>query len=137
MRFRPTPLDVLVDSPVLAGRHFQRVELDEQVTLNIAADRPDLLPSGRSRSRRTGKWCGKRRLVRRAPFRPVRDAAGAERGPDPVGIEHHQSCEAVSIPNYFHRLGDDLRPARHHPARICAQLERQAPARRRQLAALF
>lgn len=45
VRFKPAPLDVLVDSPVLAGRHFRQVPLDAsgQVRLNLAADRPELL----------------------------------------------------------------------------------------------
>jgi len=43
--FAHVALDDLVDSPVLAGRYFRRVELDEgrAVRLNIVADRPELL----------------------------------------------------------------------------------------------
>jgi predicted metalloprotease with PDZ domain len=44
-RFEPVSLDVLVDSPVLAGRHFCRVALDDsgEVHLNMAGDDVALL----------------------------------------------------------------------------------------------
>jgi predicted metalloprotease with PDZ domain len=102
VRFRPTPLDVLVDSPVLAGRHFRRVELDQEVTLNIAADRPDLLPGGeeqiephREVVRQADALFGARHFDRFEMLLAVSEDLTA------VGIEHHRSCEAVSIPNYF------------------------------------
>lgn len=43
--FHPAPLDVLVDSPVLAGRHYRQVALDEsgKVRLNLVADRREQL----------------------------------------------------------------------------------------------
>lgn len=45
--FKPVPYDVLLDSPVLAGRYFKKVDLDPgaavPVTLDVAADRPELL----------------------------------------------------------------------------------------------
>ncbi len=45
--FKTVPYDVLLDSPVLAGRYFKRVDLDPgaavPVMLDVAADRPDLL----------------------------------------------------------------------------------------------
>jgi predicted metalloprotease with PDZ domain len=102
VRFRPVPLDVLVDSPVLAGRHFKRVPLDEQVTLSIAADRPDLLPNGdeqiephRTVVRQADAMFGARHFDR---FEMLLALSGDLTA---VGIEHHRSFEAVSIPNYF------------------------------------
>jgi predicted metalloprotease with PDZ domain len=45
--FKTVPYDVLLDSPVLAGRYFKRVDLDPgaavPVMLDVAADRPELL----------------------------------------------------------------------------------------------
>ena len=45
--FKPVPYDVLLDSPVLAGRYFKKVDLDPgaavPVMLDVAADRPELL----------------------------------------------------------------------------------------------
>ncbi len=44
-RFKPVGLDVLVDSPLFAGRCFRRIPLDEAgaVALNLFSDRPDQL----------------------------------------------------------------------------------------------
>jgi predicted metalloprotease with PDZ domain len=43
-RFEPIGLDELVDSPVMAGRHYRRVDLDDgKVALNIFADAPHQL----------------------------------------------------------------------------------------------
>ncbi|HEY0115060.1 MAG TPA: peptidase M61, partial [Allosphingosinicella sp.] len=102
IHFLPAPLDVLVDSPVLAGRHFQRVTLDDQVTLNIAADRPDLLPEGEEQIeghlavvRETDRLFGTRHFDRFEMLLAVsEDLTG-------VGIEHHRSFEAATIPGYF------------------------------------
>jgi Peptidase M61 N-terminal domain len=43
--FEPAALDVLMDSPIFAGRYFRRIELDDEglVRLNIVADSADLL----------------------------------------------------------------------------------------------
>lgn len=45
--FKTVPYDVLLDSPLIAGRYFKRVDLDPgasvPVTLDVAADRPELL----------------------------------------------------------------------------------------------
>jgi len=102
VRFLRTALDVLVDSTVLAGRHFLKVKLDEQVTLNLSADRPDLLPSGeeqiephRAVVRQADALFGARHFGRFEMLLALSDHLTQ------VGIEHHQSCEAVSIPNYF------------------------------------
>lgn len=102
IRFRPTALDVLVDSPVPAGRHFRRVALDDQVTLNLAADRPDLLPADdrqiephRDVVRQADALFGARHFDRFEMLLALSDDL------TPVGIEHHRSCGAVSIPNYF------------------------------------
>ena len=45
--FKTVPFDVLIDSPVLAGRYFKRFDLDPgasvPVMLDVAADRPEIL----------------------------------------------------------------------------------------------
>jgi predicted metalloprotease with PDZ domain len=102
VHFRPAPLDVVVDSPVIAGRHFRIAELDEQVRLNIAGDRPDLLAASdeqiephRALVGECDALFGARHFDRFEILLALsEDLTGA-------GIEHHQSCEAVSIPNYF------------------------------------
>ena len=104
IRFEPTTLDVLVDSPVFAGRHFRRIPLDDrgQVHLNMVADSPELLDASPEQI---------------APHRAVIAEADVLFGPRPfdryeilfalsdelggIGVEHHRSCEAATIPGYF------------------------------------
>src|SRR4029077_1326419 len=47
IKFKPVPLETLVDSPIFAGRYFKRLDLDPgapvPVHLDIVADRADLL----------------------------------------------------------------------------------------------
>nr|WP_269141330.1 peptidase M61 [Sphingomonas sp. IC-56] len=102
--FHPAPLDVLVDSPVLAGRHFQRVTLDDrgQVHLNMAADRAELLAATPE------KIAPHRALIEEAdllfgsrPFDSYEVLFALSDEIDSIGVEHHRSCEAVTIPGYF------------------------------------
>lgn len=46
LSFDPVDVRTLIDSPVLAGLHAHREELDPQIELLIVADRADLLPQG-------------------------------------------------------------------------------------------
>ncbi len=39
----PTNYEVLVDSPIFAGRHVRKWDLGQKVTLNVMADKPELL----------------------------------------------------------------------------------------------
>ena len=102
--FETVPLDVLVDSPVLAGRHFQRILLDEQnqVHLTIAADYADLLAVTPE------QITPHRALIEEAdlifgsrPFDRYEALFALSDEIDSIGVEHHRSCEAVSVPNYF------------------------------------
>jgi predicted metalloprotease with PDZ domain len=102
--FKTVSLDVLVDSPVLAGRHFRSEPLDLEgtVRLNIAADRPELLPKN------PGQLAPYRELVVQADllfgarhFQHYDFLLGLSDELGAAGIEHHQSCEAISIPNLF------------------------------------
>jgi predicted metalloprotease with PDZ domain len=104
VRFRKVSLDMLVDSPVLAGRFFNRVALDDEglVHLNMAADRPELLEI------QAGQIGPHRELVTQCDhlfgtrhFRHYDVLLALSDELDAEGIEHHQSCEAVSIPDYF------------------------------------
>ena len=102
--FEPVMLDVLVDSPVFAGRHFRRVALDdrEQVHLAIVADRADLLVATpeqiephRALIAEADALFGTRHFDRYEILFALSEEIGS------IGVEHHRSCEAVTIPGYF------------------------------------
>jgi predicted metalloprotease with PDZ domain len=104
VRFGPAPLDALVDSPVLAGRHMRSIELDDSgaVRLNVAADRPELLAISEDRiepHRAVVAQCDK--LFGTRHFRHYDVLLALSEELSTAGIEHHESCEAVSLPNYF------------------------------------
>jgi predicted metalloprotease with PDZ domain len=105
-RFRTVPFDTLLDSPMFAGRYFQKFELDtsgkSRVTLNIVADRPELLAA-------TPEQIEKHREVVRQADRLYRarhydhydflfaltDRMGG------IGLEHQRSSENGTDPEYF------------------------------------
>jgi predicted metalloprotease with PDZ domain len=102
--FEPTTLDVLVDSPVLAGQHFRRIPLDEreQVHLDMVADSPDLLEAS------SEQIAPHRAVIAEAdalfgvrPFDRYEILFALSDEIDSIGVEHHRSCEAVTLPDYF------------------------------------
>jgi predicted metalloprotease with PDZ domain len=108
-RFAPLKLDRLVDSPLFAGRHFRRFDLDESgsVGLNVFADEPKLLDATddqiephRELVRQADALFGARPFDRFEVLLALTDDLGA------IGVEHHRSCEAVSIPGYFAEWDD-------------------------------
>ena len=102
--FAPVAMDVLVDSPLFAGKHFRRLGLDErgQVWLNIVADRSDLLDATpeqiephRELVRQADRLFGARHFDHYDVLLALSDEIGS------IGVEHHRSCEAASIRGYF------------------------------------
>lgn len=104
IRFETTSLDILVDSPVFAGRFTARLPLDDQqkVHLNLFADSEELIDISE-------EWIAPHREVVKqaeilfgpAPFDRFEMllALSAELGA--IGVEHHRSFEAVTAPNYL------------------------------------
>jgi predicted metalloprotease with PDZ domain len=106
-RFKPVPFDVLVDSPMFAGRYFRQVDLDPgaavPVRLNMFADRPEQLEA--ATAEQTDRL---RELVRQA-YRlfgshhydhydflfAVTDRMSG------IGLEHHRSSEDATGGAYF------------------------------------
>jgi predicted metalloprotease with PDZ domain len=100
--FESVGLDELVDSPVMAGRHYRRIQLDGAVALNVFADAAHQIEATEGQI---------------APHRAVVEQADLLFGPRPfdrfevllalsdeigsIGVEHHRSCEIASIPGYF------------------------------------
>jgi predicted metalloprotease with PDZ domain len=104
--FKPVSLETLVDSPVFAGRHVKRVELNGSasvpVRLNIFADRPELLEA------KPEQLDAHRALVTQAYtlfnshhydhydfLLALTDRMGG------IGLEHHRSSENGTVPTYF------------------------------------
>jgi predicted metalloprotease with PDZ domain len=101
-RFEPTRLDVLVDSPVFAGRHVRRIEIDGQVRLNLFADHPEWLdasPEQIEAHAEVVRQCD--RLFQARHFDRFEMLVALSDELTGAGIEHHRSFEAVSIPEYF------------------------------------
>ena len=133
--FKPVTLNNLVDSPMLAGRYFKRIDLDPgaavPVHLDIAADRPEELEikpeqieAHRALVRQAARLFGSHHYDHYDFLLGLSDQVSGE------GLEHHQSSEDVTGPRLFHRLGQDAGRARPAPARVHPLLERQVPPRR-------
>jgi predicted metalloprotease with PDZ domain len=106
VKFHAVPFDILVDSPLFAGRYVKRVDLDSSgpvpVRLNIFADRPDLLDA------KPEHLDAHRALVTQA-YRlfnshhydhydfllALSDRLGG------IGLEHHRSSENGTTPTFF------------------------------------
>jgi len=108
--FKETDLDTLVDSPVFAGRHLQRVDLDPDarkagrapVFLNVVADRasqnviaPEQLAAHRALVAQADKVFASRHFTHYEFLLAVSDQFGR------IGLEHHQSSENGVKGGYF------------------------------------
>jgi predicted metalloprotease with PDZ domain len=102
VRFAATRLDVLVDSPVFAGRYAKRIALDDRVHLNLFADQPEWLeakPEQIEAHADVVRQCD--RLFRSRHFDRFEMLLALSAELTGTGVEHHRSFEAVSIPDYF------------------------------------
>ncbi|MDR3510109.1 MAG: peptidase M61 [Caulobacteraceae bacterium] len=104
--FKPTPLDTLVDSPLIAGRNFKRFELDpggpERVSLDVIADRPDELAATpdqiaahKALVQQAYRLFGSHHYGHYDFLLSLSDKMGG------AGLEHHQSSEDGTTPRYF------------------------------------
>ncbi|MFC0305434.1 M61 family metallopeptidase [Rhizorhabdus histidinilytica] len=111
--FQPVNFETLVDSPLLAGRHFRQVQLSPKVRLNVAADHPDELQAS------TAQIDAHRRLVEQAVklfgaehydhydfLLSISDRLGG------IGLEHQRSSENGVATGYFTRWEEQT--ARHN-----------------------
>jgi predicted metalloprotease with PDZ domain len=106
-RFMPVTLEMLIDSPVFAGRNFRRIELEplgaaRPVVLNLVADSADKLnPSEaqieahRELVRQADKLFASRHYAHYDFLLALTDEMGG------IGLEHHQSSENGVRPNYW------------------------------------
>nr|WP_047169799.1 M61 family metallopeptidase [Sphingomonas sp. Y57] len=111
--FQPVNFETLVDSPLLAGRHFRQIQLSPKVRLNVAADHPDELQAS------AAQIDAHRRLVEQAVklfgaehydhydfLLSISDRLGG------IGLEHQRSSENGVATGYFTRWEEQT--ARHN-----------------------
>jgi len=106
VKFAPTSLEMLLDSPLFAGRHFKRVDLTPSgkrpVNLNIVADQPlslDIKPNQLAAHRKMVAELyalfGSEHYDRYEFLFALTEHLGG------VGLEHHRSSENSRTPGYF------------------------------------
>lgn len=113
LAFRPVNFETLVDSPMLAGRHYRQIQLSPRVRLNIAADRAEELVASDQ------QIAAHRRLVEQATklfgaehydhydfLLFISDRLGG------IGLEHQRSSENGVATGYFTRW--DEQTQRHN-----------------------
>jgi predicted metalloprotease with PDZ domain len=104
--FKAAPLDVLMDSPILAGAYFKRIDLDPgaatPVNLDLLADSPDLLEikpdqlaAHRALIQQAYRLFGSHHYDHYDFLLSVTDQLGD------VGLEHHRSSEDGVDRGYF------------------------------------
>jgi len=106
IRFKTVSFETLADSPVIAGRHFRKIELDpggrSRVTLNVMADEPGFLDASprvldihRELVRQADKLFGARHFDHYDFLLSLSDRLGTK------GIEHQRSSDNGTGPKYF------------------------------------
>jgi len=117
--FKTVSLDTLVDSPLFAGKYFQRFDLDPgakiPVHLNVVADdaedldiKPEILAKHRELVQQAYKLYGSQHYAHYDFLLALSDRFGG------IGLEHHQSSENSADTDYLtdpkKYLGNDLLP---------------------------
>ena len=106
-RYQPTNYEILVDSPILAGRYYKEWALTPRVDLNVFADDPAELNAT------TAQIDAHKRLVDQSVklfgaqhydhyefLLSITDQLGG------IGLEHHRSSENGVTPGYFAKWDD-------------------------------
>lgn len=105
--YDPTDYEVLVDSPVFAGKYATSVDLGHNVALNIVADHPEELvytPDQMAKHRKlvdeAGALFGAYHFDHYDFLLSITDRMGS------IGLEHHRSSENGVDPGYFTKWND-------------------------------
>ena len=104
VRFKPTPLDVLVDSPLMAGLHMREIALAEgdAVRLNLFAHADaDLAMSDEQIGLHAALVAQAETLFASRHFDRYRFLVALSDELGGGGIEHHRSSEIIVPPGYF------------------------------------
>ena len=117
--FKPIDYDDLVDSPIFAGKHYKRIELDggsQPVRLNVFADdaryleaKPEQVKAHQALVQQMDKLYGARHFDHYDFLLALTGKLGG------IGLEHHRSSENSGAVGYFTEwdkswLGRDLLP---------------------------
>ena len=102
VQYQTVDYETLIDSPVFAGKYFQRIALTNNVTLNLVADAPKYLRAT------PDQISAHRRLVEQAvkvfgmtPFDQYDFLVALTDQLGGIGLEHHRSSENSVNPEYF------------------------------------
>jgi len=100
--YEPTDYETLVDSPVFAGKYWQRVDLGQNVALNMVADspaelvtQPEQIEAHRKLVKEALALFGARHFDRYEFLLAITEEMGG------IGLEHHRSSENGVDPGYF------------------------------------
>ena len=103
--FAPTDLYTLIDSPMFAGAHYRRIDIDaagEGVHLNIVADEAaNLAPTDEQIGLYTDMVTQADRLFGARHFDRYEFLLGLTNQMGGIGLEHHRSSENTAGPDYF------------------------------------
>jgi predicted metalloprotease with PDZ domain len=105
--FGRVSLETLVDSPLFAGRHYQRVELDppgaaRPVAIHLMADSPEQLKASDTQLQAHRQLVVQAdRLFGARHFRHYDFLLALSDNLGGIGLEHHESSENAVKPDYF------------------------------------
>jgi predicted metalloprotease with PDZ domain len=106
MTFKPVSFNNLVDSPLIAGRYLRKFDLDPgaptRVSLDVVADRPeDLNATPAQIATHKALVAQAYRLFGSHHYDHYDFLLSLSSRLGGIGLEHHQSSEAGTIPRYF------------------------------------
>jgi hypothetical protein len=130
--FKTVPFETLVDSPVIAGKYFKKIDLDpggrSRVTLNVMADEPEFLEVSpkvleihRELVRQADKLYGARHFDHYDFLLSLSDRLATS------GIEHQRSSDNGADPKYFTTWDTAFTQPRFASARVQPFVEWQIP----------
>lgn len=104
--FKPVTLNTLMDSPMIAGRNFERVDLDPggpaPVHLDVVADKPDqLLISPKELQAHRNLVQQAYRVFGSHHYDHYDFLLSLSKEMGGIGLEHHRSSEDGTVPGYF------------------------------------
>jgi predicted metalloprotease with PDZ domain len=109
--FKPVGLDVLVDSPLVAGRHSREIALDESGAVKMelfAHDDDDLAATDEQIGLHAALVTQADKLFASRHFDRYRFLLALSEELGGGGVEHHRSAEIINRPDYFTKWDANL-----------------------------